>query len=54
MMVDLSREIGVVLLRALEHDFGAIGEFVRGEVDFSETALADESSESIVADGVEV
>lgn len=53
MMVNLSREIGIVLLRALEYNLGAIGEFVGSEIDLSEAALSDEAAESIVADSVE-
>jgi hypothetical protein len=54
MVMDLPGEIGVVLLRALEHNLGAIGELVRGQVDLAEAAFADESPESVVADGVEI
>ncbi len=52
MVVDLAREVGIVLLRRLEHDLGAIGELVGREVYFAETAFADQSSESVVADGM--
>lgn len=41
-MVDLAGEVGIVLLRRLEHHLGAIGELVGGEVDLAEAALADE------------
>ena len=54
MMVDLAREVGIVPLRRLEHDLGAIGELVRGEVDLAKAAFADQSAEDVVADGVEV
>ena len=54
MMVDLSREIRIVLLRRLEHDFGAIGEFMGSEIDLAEAAFAYEPAESIVADCMEV
>lgn len=30
MVVDLSGEVGIVLLRALEYNLGAIGELMRG------------------------
>lgn len=54
MVVDLPCQVRVVLFRALEHDFGAIGEFMRGQVDLSKATLADESAEGIIADGMEV
>ena len=54
MVVDLAREVRIVLLRRLEHDFGAIGELVGGEVDLAEAALANQSPQRVIADGVEV
>lgn len=54
MVVDLTREIGVLLLGRFEHHLGAIGEFVRGEVDFSKAALANEALDRVVADSVEI
>lgn len=54
MVMDLAREVGIVLPGRLEHHLGAICELVRGEVDFSEAALADEALDGVVADGVEV
>ena len=53
-VVDLAGEVGIVLLGRLEHDLGAIGELVGGEVDLAEAAFADEAAEGVVADGVEV
>lgn len=52
MVVNLTREIGILFLRALEHNLGAVGEFVRPEVDLAEAALADEAAESIITDGM--
>lgn len=54
MVVDLARKVGIVLLGGLEDDLGAIGELVRGKVYLPEAALANEPSEGVVADGVEV
>ena len=54
MMVDLSREIGIVLLRRLEHDLGAIGELVRSEIDLSKAAFANQSAESVVSNSVKL
>lgn len=54
MVVDLAGEVGVVLLRRLEHDLGAIGEFMGCQVDFAKAALAYEPSERVVADRLEV
>lgn len=54
MVVDLAGEVRIRLLRGLEHDFGAIGELVGGEVDFAEGAFAYELAEGVVADGDEV
>lgn len=53
-VVDLARQIRIVLLGALEDDLGAIGELVLGEVDLAETPLADQAPERVVADTVEV
>lgn len=54
MVVDLARQVRIVLPRALEHDLGAIRELVRGEVDFAEAPLADEAAQGVVANGMEV
>jgi len=53
-VVDFAGEIRVVLLRRLKDDFTAISEFVAGKVDLAKTAFADESSECVVADGMEI
>ena len=50
MVVDLTRKVGIVLLRRLEHDLGSIGELMSREVYLSEAALPDESPEGVVAD----
>lgn len=39
-VVDLARQVGIILLRALEYDLGAIGELVSGKVDLTEAAFA--------------
>lgn len=54
MVVDLAGEVGVVLLGGLEHNLGAIGEFVGGQIDFAERALSNEAAEGVVAHGLEV
>lgn len=53
-VMDLAREVRVVLLGRLEHDLGAIGELVRGKIDLAEGAFADEPAERVVADGAKV
>ena len=45
-VVDFAGEVGIVLLRALEYNLGAIGELVGGKVDLAEAALANEAAES--------
>jgi hypothetical protein len=54
MVVDFAGEIRIILLGRLEHNLGAIGELVRGEVNLAEAAFADEAAERVVADEVEV
>ena len=40
MVMDLAREVGIVLLSRLEHDLGAICELMGSEVDLAETSFA--------------
>jgi hypothetical protein len=54
MVVDLAREVGIVLLRRLENHLGAIRELMGGEVDLAKAAFANEFTKRVVADGVEV
>ena len=54
MVVDLAGEVGIVLLGRFEHDLGAIGELMSGEVDLAEAAFADEAAERVIADEGEV
>lgn len=53
-VVDLAREVGIVLLRALENDTRAVRQLVRGEVDLAKAALSDQAAEGVIADGAEV
>lgn len=54
MVVNFAGEIGIILLRTLEHDLGAIGELMRGQIDLAEASFANKSSKGVVADCVEV
>lgn len=54
MVVDLAREVGIVLLRRLEDHLGAICELVGGEVDLAKTPFAYQFTKRVVADRVEV
>lgn len=49
-MVNLPRQIGVILLRALQNHLGAIGELMRGKVDLAEAAFADQLSDRVIPD----
>lgn len=53
-MVDLARQIAVVLLGRLEDDLGTIGKLMCGKIDLAKAAFADESLESVVPDGVKI
>jgi hypothetical protein len=69
-VMDFAREVGVVLLRALEHDLfaisvvplwdlgisylGAIAEFMRCQVDLAKTSLAYKFAQCVIADGFEI
>lgn len=53
-VVDLAREVGIVLLCALENDTRAVRQLVRGEVDLAKAALSDQAAEGVIADGAEV
>lgn len=54
MMVDFPCEIGIVLLRALEHHLASIGKLVGGQVDLAKAAFADKATELVVADDLKV
>lgn len=53
-MVNFSCEVRVALVGRLENDLGAIGQFMRRQVDFSERSLPDQSPKRVVANGFEV
>ena len=53
-MMDLSGEVRVTLVRGLEHHLGAVGELVRRQVDLAKRPLSDEPTERVVADILEV
>ena len=53
-MVNLSREVGIVLLGRLEYHLRAIGELVSSKVDLAKAALANKPTQSVVADGLKV
>jgi hypothetical protein len=53
-VVDFSREVGIVFLSRLEHDLGAIGELMSGKIDLTEASFSNQAAKGIVADGVEV
>ena len=52
MVMYLSGQVCIVLLRRFEHNLGAIGELVRGEVNLSEASLAYKTTEGVVANSV--
>lgn len=53
-MMDLARQVGVVLLGRLEYNLGSIGELVGCQVDLAEGAFADQAAKRVVADRLEV
>ncbi len=54
MMMYLARKVGVILLRRLEHDFGAIGELMCGQINFAEASFAYQFTKRVVDNGLEV
>jgi hypothetical protein len=54
MVVDLAREVGIVLLRTLQHYARAIRQLVRGKVDLAKAAFPDQAAKGVVPDGSKV
>lgn len=54
MVVDLAGEVGVVLLRALQHHARPIRQLVRGKVYLAKTAFSDQAAKGVVSDGSKV
>jgi hypothetical protein len=54
MVVDLAREVGIVLLRALQHYARSIRQLVRGKVDLAKAAFPDQAAKGVVSNGSKV
>jgi hypothetical protein len=53
-VVDLAREVGIPLVGGLEDYLGAIGEFMRCEVDFAKGSFSNQPSKSVVTDRLQI
>lgn len=53
-VVDLTGQVRVALVRRLEHDLGAIGELVVGQVYLSERSFSYQTAQSVVSDRPEI